>query len=394
MLLNKSYFARLIAVTLFVLAMPLQAAIIETEGVASIEAAGIERARQMAIQNAQDQASMQAGVKMEMASVVSPKGIPLESSRVRPIVKIGNVTVVREWQVDDDYHVRISANIEQSDDFATVSQKYKKKLTSTPFGVRKPYQLGDIDDISTGFPRELLRRLENGNNFLAKNSLHALTANPTGLNQGNSAVIQLATLYGSQFVITGEILDAGNSDEGGYFGFLQQKRRRFEVDIFVYDGLTGSLIARHRIDKFTEGEVAVGPNKPFASTSFFSTRFGQAISMAIDSAAKLISRDLENLPFTAKVIRVADGKIYVDAGGTSLLAPGDKLVAYRTKRELPFSGFGPDREHVITETPVATISIVQVQPLFSIGTLPPTAKNVTMEIGDLVRFDLVDQSQN
>ena len=381
----------LTAMMLFVLALPLRAEVIEAEGVASIKTSGIERARQLAIEDAKDQASMQAGVEVRTATMVSQGGISFETGRMRPTARIGKVTVVREWQAGDDFHVKISANLEHH---LLVSQKYKKKITATPFFIQKSYLTGDLDDISTGFSRELLRRLDAGNKFIIKNSLYVLPVASNGPSQDNTAVMRLATLYTSQFVIAGEILDVGSSDEGGFFDFFQHKRRRFDVDVFVYDGLTGALIARHRMSEFADGDVFVGRDKQFGSASFFSTKYGQAINRTIDAAAELISKDLEQLPFTAKVIQITDGNIYIDAGGTSFIAPGDKLVAYRIKRELSLRGLGSGSEYGITETPVATVSIIQVQPMFSICTLPSSAKNVTMEVGDLVRFDFVEHPLN
>lgn len=381
-----------IAAALVLLASPLRAAIIEAEGVAAINPVGVERARQMAVQDAKNQVSMQAGVEIEMASIVTPRGVPLESSRIRPTATIGKVTILREWQTGDNFHVRISANVESSEQVLAGSLKYKKKIAATPFVIRKSFVTDDIDDIGKGFASELLRRLDNGNKFLTKRSAYVLPSNSYGPSQDGAAVMHLATMYDSQFLIAGEIVDAGESFEGGYFGVFQHKKRRFEIEVFLYDGLTGTLISRHRIEKFAVGDVAIGRDKPFSSASFLATNFGQAIGQAIDTAAEMISRDLESLPFTARVIRIADGRFYIDAGGTSLVAPGDKLVAYRLRREFPVAGFGSGTEYGITETPVATVSIVQVQPLFSICALPANAKGATIELGDLVRFDFINQA--
>lgn len=379
---------------LILLPLPLMAAIIEAEGVAAIKPVGLEQARQMAFQDAKNKISLQAGVGIEMSTALGAERVPLESSRMRPAATIGKETILREWQTGDYYHVRISVNMESSDDVAPVSKKYKKKITSTPFKIRKSYVTDDIDELANGFSNELLHRLEIENKFLTKKSQYVISANLSGASQDNTAVMRIASMHDSQFVISGEIVDAGISYDGGYFGILQQKKRRFEVDVFVYDGLTGALIASHKVGAFSTGDVAIGRSKPFASAAFFSTNFGQAINRTIDSVAELISKDLESVPFTAKIIKIADGQIYIDAGGTSFVAPGDKLVAYHRQRELSIIGFGPGSEYGVTETPVGTVSIVQVQPLFSIATLLTRVKGVKVEVGDFIRFDFVGKNQN
>ena len=365
------------------------AATIEAEGMAIVTSSGIERARQSALRDAKNQAAMQAGVNVEMTALVNERGLPLESSRIRPAATLEKITILREWQVADAVHVRIAADTDQSGPAQPGLPKYKKKLTATPFHAQKSFQTDDIDDISTGFARELLRRLESSQKFLTKISVYDLTfgsAN-TSPGQNTEAVKHLARLYESQFVISGTILNAGSSDNGGYFGFFANKKRWLEMEIFIHDGLTGSLIARHKVSHFAEGEAPVGRNKPFASQAFFATRFGQAVDKTLDEVAELVTKDLQALPFAAKVTQVVDDKIYIDAGGTSFVAPGDHLIVYHMERGLPVNGLGPRDNYGTVETPVATVSIVQVQPTFSIAALPASPNNPKIEVGDLVRLE-------
>jgi len=383
--IGRVYLVAVIAANFLGTVTSVQAAVIETEGVAAINAAGIGYARQLAMQDAINQASVQIGVEVRSKSRVDSQGVALESSYVRPTVRISNVKILYEWEVDDNFHVRISTDTQQSEPISTISHQYRKKIAATPFFARKQYQVNDIDDISLGFPRELLRRLESKNGFLVRSSREGIATDSTGLNSNYNSIIRIAAQYDCQFVISGEIMDASNSSNN---------KRWFEIEFVIYDGLTGSMIARHRLNEAAEGEVNIGHEKTFASKSFLSTAYGQAISKTIDAAAELISTDLEHLPFTAKVVRVADGQVYVNVGGTSLIAPGDQLVVYRKETKFWTSGFGSNHEYGVTETPVSTLSIVQVQPMFSIGTLFPNGNNVTVEAGDVVRFDFTGQTQH
>jgi hypothetical protein len=382
--------ALMLAWALFCVPGPTAAANLEAEGVANIKPVGLERARQMAIEDAKEQVAMRAGVDIESTNIVGPRGVPLESSRIRKSA-LGDITIVREWQSDEQVHVRISANVDMSGAGLSASHKYKKKLAAVPFVVRKSTVSDDIDDIGKGFAGELMRRLDDSNKFLTKRSTYTLPPNAAGPSEDREAIVHLATMYDSQFLIAGEIIDAGTGEVGGVLGWFKHTQRRFEAQVFVYDGSTGTLIARHRVEQSAIGDIAVGRDKVFAGTSFMATNYGKAISAAIDASAALIVHDLENIPFTARVIRIADDKLVIDAGGTSLIAPGDKLVAYRLHKELPVMSYGSDAQFGITESPVATVSIVQVQPQFSICALPANSKAGQMEIGDLVRFDVVNR---
>lgn len=390
--MNRFYWVFLAATLFFALTEPLRAATVEAEGIAVIAETGIDRARQMAIQDAKNQIMMQSGVKVETSTRVRQKDARLVSSRIQLDTNIDDITVIREWRGGDFLHVLISAESGHSIEYADKSRKYKKKIIATPFHIRTPYQANDIDEISTGFPRELLRRLEVSNKFLTKASPYLSSPGVSGSNQDNNIAKRIAAVYNSQFVISGEILNAGSSEKDSYLSFLQRNKRPFEIEIYVHDGLTGTLISRHRISKFAEGKVIIGREKPFASAEFSSTDYGRVVNEVIDIGVELISKDLEKLPFAAKVIQIAGDQIFLDAGSTSFIAPGDQMVAYHVKRALPLGGLGPNADYGVVETPVATVTAVQVQPLFSIWKVSLGATNSVIEVGDLVRFESASQN--
>ena len=387
---KKAWLSGFLAFAVGFSAGSLHAETIESEGVASIKASGIERARQLAIQDAVEQATRQSGVKIEGQSSVSSGGRTFGSNRLRATGTIADVKVVREWQVEDALHVQISSNVEPADKKIPVVHNYKKKIAATPFSVQGAITGKDVIELANGFPRELVRRLENSRRFLSKNSLYVISVGSAGLDQDPKNVMKLAAQYDSQFVISGEILDSVSAGDGWLSGVIGS--RRFEVDLFVHDGLTGGLIARHRIDELIEKEFFGDRDKSFSSASFFSTKLGETVNKVINAAVELISKDVENLPFTAKVIRVTDGKIYIDAGGTSLLSPGDELVAYNNEKDVALLGTVSGHDYGVRETPVATVSVVQVQPMFSICVVLPGAENAAIKVGDFVRFDMVSQS--
>ena len=379
------------AIAFFCCVLPVRAGVAHYEGAALITSTGIGFARQAAIEDAKNKVMLKSGVALEVSNSVSAKGVSLESSRIRTISSAPHVTVVQEWQVQDIFYVRVMSDSQQTERNVRTGQRYKRKITSTLFNIRNSSQTQDIDNIAFELPRELLRRLENSNYFLVKateygapSSLSASASASADTSQGGSNVRRISAIYGSQFVVSGEVIDAGNSVNDG---FLRSGKRGLEVDFMVHDGLTGFLLARHRLTRHVEGKTIIGRNKPFGSASFFSTDFGQAIDNIITDAVKLISKDIEQIPFSARVIRVSENNIYIDAGSTSFIEPGDSLVAYSLKREIIYTNTLTGSSDIEIETPMASVSIVQVQPLFSIGTLLPGSGDVKIKVGDIVRFD-------
>jgi hypothetical protein len=370
------------------------AATIEAEGVAKVNAGGMELTRQSAIRDAVRQASMQtSGVMIETTEKVTPSGSSTTSSRVRTDINLGKPTIVREWTEGELFHVLVRIDAVQPDTPITREHpSYKKKIVATPFHIYKSRQVTDLDDIANGFPRELVRRLENTGKFLTRISKYVFSVEPsrTAIPDIN-AVKELSGTNDSQFVVSGEILDAGSESEGGALGFFETKKRRFEVEIFIHDGITGAQIAHHRLFRSATGDVIVGRDKPFGTSAFFSTDFGKAVDAMFDSAVALILTELDALPFTAKISRIQEEKIYIDAGATSYIAPGDTLSVYRLKDELQISGSGTNSRYSAPETPIATVTINQVQPLFSIGELSVSPKSAKVRSGDYVRFESLNR---
>lgn len=360
----------------------------EAEGVAAIAEGGLARARQAAIRDALEQLGLRSGARVDAASGTSTRGKAFESSRVQAAADFERYTVLREWQTGQLLHVRIAVKEEDARPRAGANLAYKKKIVVTPFRVRRSPQLDDVDDIAVRLPQELLRRMSASGKFLGKESPYVISPGVSGPSTDTTAVRRLASMYEGQFVISGEIVDAGNYEQPAYYGLIKKDARRIEIALYVHDGLTGVLIARRNVLVEQVGERRVGRDKPFGSASFAATPFGSAILRALDEGIAAISTDIAALPFMAKVVQVQGERIFIDAGSTSSLAPGDQLVIYRADSRQQVYGADPLVPLGAVETPVGTLSVVQVQPGFAIGTVTPPGAARQVSAGDLVRFDV------
>jgi len=383
--MNTLHRIALLTITLVLCAPRVQAAVFEIEGVALIEES-LPRAREAALQNAKEQAAKRLADATQPADPAGSKDVATAGMTTAD-AKIGQTVVLREWQDDNTYHVLIAVNPDWiSDSSANGPHPFRKKITAVPFNVQKPFQTDDIDNISAGFPLELSRRLENGGQFLTSISQYAISPGTNGPSTDADAIKRIALMYDSQFVVSGEILDVGDTKEGGYLGFFQHKRRRLEVEIYLYDGLSGALLARHRLDNSAVIENRTDRSMAFASASFFATSFGQVIDKSLESATGLLAWDIDKLPFAAKIIRINNDGIYIDAGSSSLVAVGDKLMAYHLK-PTSISGLGPNSNFGAPDTAAGFVSVIQVRSKFSICTLPESDQIFNLKVGDMVRFE-------
>jgi hypothetical protein len=368
--------------------LPAVAAPLEAEGVAAVANGNLARARQTAIRDALEQLGLRSGARVDVAAGASTRGKTFDSSRVQPAADFERYTVLREWQTGQVLHVRIAVKEEDARPRGSVNLGYKKKIVVTPFHVRRSPQLDDVDDIAVRLPQELLRRMTAGGQFLGKESPYVMSPGGNGPSADTAAVRRIATMYEGQFVVSGEIIDAGNFDKPAYFGLIDKDARRIEIEFYVHDGLTGVLLARRTALVEQVGQRRVGRDKPFGSASFAATPFGGAILRALDEGIAGIAADIAALPFMAKILQVQGERIVIDAGSTSSVAPGDQLVIYRADPRQQVYGADPLAPLGTVETPVGTLAIVQVQPGFAIGTVTPPAAARQVSAGDMVRFDV------
>jgi hypothetical protein len=276
---------------------------------------------------------------------------------------------------------------------ALTARVYKKKVLAAAFAVSKPGQVQDIEDIAHGFPRELLLRLENSRAFVTRSSpdLLSLTmqADPPGVN----LVKQVAAQYDSQFIIAGEVRNAGVQVASHYFGLWTTRSRPIDIELSVYDGVSGALLARHNLHQQVEDQGKIGRERPFGSSAFFATGYGKAIDTMLDEAARLIAKDLQPHPVLARILKVSNGQVIFDVGETSSIVAGDMASVVSGNNELPTLGLRSHQAQLVVygapQTNVGKMVVTQVQYLFSVGDLAVGVRQEDVRVGDFIRFDNV-----
>jgi len=266
----------------------------------------------------------------------------------------------------------------------------KKKIAFAQFDVANTQHVDDISNIYDGLPLALASRLETSGEFLSTYVGRSIPAE-AGAPQ-REAIIQIAEETGAQFLISGTVVNAGISQEKGILGTSLggYKKRHIEVELAVYDGLTGARLLLRRLDEQAQGDMRVGNDKPFGSSIFFETELGQALNRLLDLAVKDIRAALENVPFSARIIRVEEKKVFLDAGSDSLLKPGDQLVVYVRDTNTPIAGLNGSVIG-ITDRAVDTVTLIRVQPQFSSGELSEKAAKLGIKAGNLARIDPDEQ---
>ncbi|WP_018747223.1 flagella assembly protein FlgT middle domain-containing protein [Chitiniphilus shinanonensis] len=412
-------------------------------GVAPLSAGG--DARQQALDDALANASMANGVQV-YAIDQSDSGRLAQSGQLRSGGLPTSYRILREWQGNGLYHIEIDPSFApppkpvaaaapaQPVATAAVSaapmaapasspqvqvaqgcnDPYKRKVLVTPFSVRQPSQVSDIGQFQIGLQDALTNRLSQLGLFSQRGANDIpFTVDPglSDLRQQPDHVRRMARRQGVQFVVSGVVNDTRAEGERYTYSLgandVKQgerkaslaiplidffvpgikavpKLRRFDVELLLFDGVSGALIERRRFDASTGGSVTFATDDQFGSGSFYATDYGALVARQVDAMAKTALEQLSCLPFSTRVVRVERGQAYLDAGSLSGLMPGDRLQRYRLKPgALPVDGLveGDMLRMGQPEELAGTLTIVQVQPLFSIA----VADQGVPEAGDYAR---------
>jgi hypothetical protein len=367
---------------------------IYAEGIAPINSGDRSMVRQKALSDALNQASMSMGMQVKSSSFLGSAGTPIESQQLRSYRHVNSYSIIREWEDSSFYHVALQADNPPNHLAEEAGNTYaaKKKVAFTQFDASNIIQLDDISNPYDDLPKFIAKQLEASGGFLATYVNGYLPRVNDASKQ--ELIARVAREAGVQFLVSGTVLDAGIEVHSGYFGTSIGKNasRYFVIELSVYDGLTGVQIQSLRLEKKAQGNVEIGRDKPIGSNRFGMTESGRVLNELIQQAATNIASSLACLPFSAHVVRVDGKNVYLDAGASSMLKIGDKLVLYNKNSQLPITN-GAGRLLGMQESPIASIELIKIQPLFSIGELPEDAIKLGIKTGSLARFEFADKGE-
>lgn len=366
------------------------ARMVQAEGIAEITDAGISKARQLAIQDAMRQAALQAGARVQSTTQIAESGLQSDSLRVRAMGTVSDVVVLDEWRGNDDdsYYVLIRANVSDQDSAheQQLSQRYRRKVAVTQFRVSDRRHIRDLPNIEIDMAKDLVRRLQINENFYAVDATEYLlpeSADPyTALGETTGQlIVELANRLGVQFIVTGTIRDLGVTQHP----FWTQVRHA-EIEVMVLDGISGTLVSRHRANgSVWQGRLFDFPTtQPSMNDKFYAAPVGLEVNKILSQLVSQAAADMRRLPFTARVIQAKGKRVQFDVGATSSIKVGDVLMTYRLASEPTMNAMGQEFLG-FEETPAAALVVKQVQPQFAIGELE--SDSTMLRSGDVLRFN-------
>lgn len=162
-----------------------------------------------------------------------------------------------------------------------------------------------------------------------------------------ATVAKMGRILGLNAIVTGAVSNFGVRTTGSEYILAQSKRQEATctVDIRVVDTETGQILyadSGKGVSKVSSGGVlGLGTKGGYAESIE-----GDALRAALSQLAENITSQVNRKPWSSRIVQVAQGKVYLNAGTESGLSVGQKLRVYSQGPEIkdPDSGMVLGRE--------------------------------------------------
>ena len=363
---------RWIILLLCLISLPLQAAWYKTIGSAAIINNDEEYARQQAIQDALRQAMLKAGASVSSIQKLSNGALTRDDFQIRANSEVRQYQLLDEEIRDARIFVRVRSYI-VADRSGCSGGLYAKDISLIRFNWqhKDDASYGQIYQLDRAVTRALFDRLgQQRQVFVTRSWLdNNLGVEPGKIQQGDSdfarQIQALAVQTDSQYLIFGSIVDAslqqpdqGIADNIFPGTWFKTPLRRFTLQLYLYDGLTGQLLeqpfyqtqANWTFDK----EAVVDP----ISQDFWQSSYGMEITSTLNRITEELKGRLQCERPTARIIRIDGLDYHINLGKTNGLKVGDR---FRILHKADFTDVN-GQEHALRNAAAGTMEVTKVYP--------------------------------
>lgn len=305
------------------------------EGEAVIENEDVTLARKLALRHALTSAIEQSGGMLQ-ATTISTLGQVREHTSLSSRNQVLGTRIVSEHIEKGRLKLIAEVKLAGPGQPLACAERPLRKALVTAFPVQMPEQLaaGEYMNWPTDTAQHLARAFNAGNRLLAAaapNRIPFVTLEgfpEPERGNGVPKLVNWAQAERAQYVVAGVFRDFGTTRKAILF-----RERQLIVEAYLYDGISGELIARQEFTRVLVGTVRLPKTIVFGGKDFCESVLGNAYLDLMAELARWAEATIGCMPFSTRVIK-ADGKqLYLDTGSDSGLEPGMELVLTRQKTE-------------------------------------------------------------
>lgn len=375
-----------LAAALFLLAPAAQAEEILVEGEAPVLDGNVALAREQAIRNALADAARRSSFSIATSLGLQNGEVGFDQAVVKSAANVHRHQVVGERLDGKIYRVSLRAELEAAAGRGAggvCREGHVKRLLIGGFPVLHPEELRR-DELS-GYARltagEIGKRFSanpavmvdyDGNIMVHRGEPERVVGSLPADAQAWKTIRAEAEKHRAQYLLVGAFRSLAHDAD--------KKRRQVDIEAFILDARSGSCVARRRFAREAEGRVVLPTSISFGSPAHYDTDLGRAYGDVLTEIADWAEATASCQPFSARVIKVQDKLVYLDAGAEQGLAVGDHFSAFKAA-EQPVTTLGGEILG-LEKRPAGELRVTTVYPRFAIGEFLARPAGAALAPGD------------
>lgn len=259
----------------------------------------------------------------------------------------------------------------------------KKRVAVAGFENKAPHNTYWYNELGDGFSEQLTEALVKSGKYtvLEREALDDILKEQDLANSGRvSKPSGAATgkILGAKVLIRGTVTDFEMSQQGGNIGVgfkgfsagVSTTNAHVEVNIRGYDTETSELLFSESCSKKinrskVKGSFPVGDDMRIGGSAFNKSPLGEACLDCITQCVDVINKQMKDMPWESRILKVSDDKIYIRGGSDSNITQGMKFAVYSQGEELidPDTGISLGSEEEL----IGHLEVTSVKEKFSIA---------------------------
>ncbi len=361
---------------------------IEVSGQASIVDGNIDKAREAAINQALNYASLKAGVNFNSRQTINQGNLTQNAFQVQRMGEAKNIEVVSEIITSTDITVSLRLNLESQKVVQQChSQQLKAALMIPQATMRDRSQLryGQLANFEQALSQQYGAVINSMSEFSFAH-MHAeekLDHKNQLINfRGNRIPSWLGEITDSQYILQPEILDISTEpNQSSMFGLWSDyPQRQINLRFTLFHGISGEKVWSK--DYAATAEWAFDKDETVSPTTkrFWSSTYGQSMNQLFQQSTQDIDNLLNCRPLLGQIVAKQGNRIIINLGRKNNVKMGDNF-------QIVLQQNIPDRVNLMRAVATknrATVTIEQVSEESATAVLEGIGSTGNIQVQDIV----------
>ena len=244
-----------------------------------------------------------------------------------------------------------------------------KRVAVLHFPVEDNHFSHDLPGLGEFMADSFVQAMKNSEQFIVEDATHIdlspRAISPLGQSETNPSaqIKEIARQFDSQLVLRGRVLSLQHTpSQTGIDALFTQQRREIILEMEIYDGFSGTLFQRERLQRTILGGPE--PSTPMdLKQRLFESEMGQATQQLLDEQVTRTTQLSRCLPLGGRILAIDNEIVTINLGAASQIKPGDIFKVFNSQ----LLHHAPLGHPIAVQSVAATVEITRVQPTLSQG---------------------------